>query len=332
MTDNQSFKPELKSAKVTPTVPAPTVADAQYGNWFDRFAPDIARPFGHLARFDRPIGAWLLLFPCWWGQALAEVSIGRPYPNLWFLLLFLIGAFVMRGAGCTYNDFIDRDLDGRVARTAGRPIPSGRVTPFNALVFACVLSLIGLAVLVQFNSLTIALGVLSLLPVALYPFAKRVTNYPQVMLGLTFKWGALVGWTAITNSIGWPMALLYLGCILWTVGYDTIYAHQDTEDDALLGVKSTALTFGDKTYLWVGALYAGAWLFWFAAAHLAGARILTTTALAGVAGQMAWQIATLDIKNPTNCLQRFKSNRYIGWLFFIGLTLEMVLVNASFSP
>lgn len=314
-----------------PSVP-PSVPDAPAGNWFDHYAPDWARPYGHLARFDRPIGAWLLLFPCWWGQALAEVATGRAYPNPWFLLLFLIGAFVMRGAGCTYNDFVDRDLDGRVARTAGRPIPSGRVTPLNALIFAGVLSLIGFLVLIQFNGLTIALGILALLPVALYPYAKRYTNYPQVMLGLTFKWGAIVGWTAITGSLGWPMALLYLGSILWTVGYDTIYAHQDTEDDALLGIKSTALTFGDKTHLCVGGLYAGAWLFWFAAAMLAGAGILVTTALAAVAGQFAWQIATLDTAKPANCLQRFRSNRWVGWIFFIGLVLEMVLVNATRAP
>jgi 4-hydroxybenzoate polyprenyltransferase len=246
--------------------------------------------------------------------------------------LFLVGAFVMRGAGCTYNDFVDRDLDGRVVRTAGRPIPSGRVTPLNALIFAAVLALIGLLVLLQFNSLTIGLGILSLLPVALYPYAKRYTNYPQVMLGLTFKWGAIVGWTAITGRLGWPMLLLYFGSILWTVGYDTIYAHQDTEDDALLGIKSTALTFGGKTHLWVGGLYAGAWLLWFAASMVAGAGILVTTALACVAGQFAWQIATLDTSKPANCLQRFKSNRWVGWIFFLGLVLEMVLVNATRAP
>jgi 4-hydroxybenzoate polyprenyltransferase len=311
---------------------APSVPDAPAGNWFDRFAPDWALPYGHLARFDRPIGAWLLLFPCWWGQALAEVSLGRPYPNVWYLLLFLVGAVAMRGAGCTYNDFVDRDLDGRVARTAGRPIPSGRVTPLNALLFAGGLSLLGLLVLLQFNRLTIGLGVLSLMPVALYPFAKRYTHYPQVVLGLTFKWGALVGWTAIMGQLGWPMLLLYLGCILWTVGYDTIYAHQDTEDDALLGVKSTALTFGARSHVWIGGLYVGAWMFWFAAAHVAGAGILTTTALAAIAGQLAWQVATLNTQSPANCLQRFKSNRWVGWLFFIGLVLEMVLFNAFYSP
>jgi 4-hydroxybenzoate polyprenyltransferase len=320
------------SLKEGPQVVAPSVPDAPPGNWFDTYAPDWAKPYGHLARFDRPIGAWLLLFPCWWGQALAEVATERAYPNPWFLLLFLIGAFVMRGAGCTYNDFVDRDLDGRVARTAGRPIPSGRITPLNALIFACVLSLIGFVVLLQFNGLTIALGILSLVPVALYPYAKRVTNYPQLMLGLTFKWGALVGWTAVTGRLGWPMLLLYVGSVLWTVGYDTIYAHQDAEDDALLGVKSTALTFGVNTHVWLGGLYAGAWLFWFAAAMLAGGGILVTTALAGVAGQFAWQLATLDTSKPVNCLQRFRSNRWVGWLFFVGLVLEMVLVNATRAP
>ena len=308
------------------------VADAASSNWFDQVAPAWARPYGHLARFDRPIGAWLLLFPCWWSQALAEVSVGRLYPNPWYLALFAIGAFVMRGAGCTHNDIIDREYDKRVARTASRPIPSGQVTVLQAFLFAIGLSLVGLIVLLQFNRFTIVLGIASLGLIAAYPFAKRYTHWAQLMLGLTFKWGALVGWAAVTGSLGWPAVLLYFGAILWTIGYDTIYAHQDKEDDAVLGLKSTALLFGANTPLWVGGLYAGAWIFWYAACALAGASLLVIVALAGVAGQMAWQVSTLDITNAANCLQRFQSNRWIGWLFFLGLVAEMLLVNIARAP
>jgi 4-hydroxybenzoate polyprenyltransferase len=312
--------------------PETRVADARPTNWFDSVTPAWARPYGHLARFDRPIGAWLLLFPCWWSQALAEVSLGRSYPNFWYLALFLIGAFVMRGAGCTHNDIIDRDYDKRVARTASRPIPSGRVTVLQAFIFALALCAVGLLVLLQFNRFTILLGVASLGLVAIYPFAKRYTHWAQLMLGLTFKWGALVGWAAITGGLAWPAILLYIGAVLWTIGYDTIYAHQDKDDDAVIGLKSTALLFGDKTPVWVGGFYAGAWFFWFAAVSLVGVSLITVTALAAVAGQFAWQVATLDIKRPSNCFDRFYSNRYVGWLFFIGLVLEMLLVNTARGP
>ena len=308
------------------------MADAPAGNWFDAIAPGWAVPYGHLARFDRPIGAWLLLFPCWWSQALAEVSLGRTYPNVWFLLLFLIGAFVMRGAGCTHNDIVDREYDQRVARTASRPIPSGRVSVLQAFVFALLLSLIGLVVLVQFNGFTIGLGIASLLLVGAYPFAKRYTHWAQLMLGLTFKWGALVGWSAITGGLGLAAIMLYIGSVLWTIGYDTLYAHQDKEDDSLLDLKSTALLFGERTHLAVGGFYAGAWLFWFVAVSMAGGGLLVVAALCLVALQMAWQIATLDIAKPDNCLLRFQSNRYVGWLFFIGLVAEMLLVNSASAP
>lgn len=317
---------------LAPTPQDARVADAAPTNWFDQVAPRWAIPYGHLARFDRPIGAWLLLFPCWWGQALAEVKVGHTYPNVWYLLLFLIGAFVMRGAGCTHNDIVDRDYDKRVARTASRPIPSGRVSVLQALVWAIALSLVGLAVLLQFNRYTIVLGISSLLLVAVYPFAKRYTHWAQLVLGLTFKWGALVGWTAIAGNLAWPSIILYAGSVLWTIGYDTLYAHQDKEDDALLDLKSTALLFAEKTHWIVGGFYAVAWICWFAAAHLAGAGIITNTALALVALHFAWQLATLDIAEPDNCLYRFKSNRVVGWIFFLGLVLEMLLVNSARGP
>ena len=319
--------PQPSVAAIAKNTP-PRVADAAGDNWFDRVTPAALRPFGHLARFDRPSGAWLLLFPCWWGQTLGEVSLGRAYPNLWHLVLFLIGAFVMRGAGCAYNDIIDRDFDAKVERTRSRPIPSGQVTPLQALLFACTLSVVGLLVLIQFNSFTIWLSIASLALVAAYPFAKRLTNWAQLVLGFTFKWGALVGFSAATGGLGWPALWLYAGCIAWTVGYDTIYAHQDSRDDAVIGLRSTALRFGNDTGTWLSCLYAAAVMCWLIAALAASASWPVFVALLLVALQMVWQIATLDTKNPANCLERFKSNRIVGWLFFLGLVVDLVLVQA----
>lgn len=299
--------------------------DAPPGNWVDRWAPAAWLPFAKLARFDRPIGAWLLLFPCWWSQVLAELAQGRAYPSPWFLLLFLIGAFVMRGAGCAYNDIVDRDVDGKVARTAGRPIPSGQVTVKQAVAFTIGLGLVGLAVLVQFNWPTIVLGASSLLLVAAYPFFKRFTYWPQVMLGLTFKWGALVGWSAVAGRVELPALLLYAGSVLWTIGYDTIYAHQDKEDDLMAGLKSTALRFGNDTKPWVCGFYAGAMLLWAAASLLAGAGAVLLLALAIAGGILAWQVMTLDISDSANCLKRFKANREVGWLFFGGVVAQMLI-------
>jgi 4-hydroxybenzoate polyprenyltransferase len=307
------------------TASADTVPDAPAGNWVDRWAPAAAKPYLRLARFDRPIGAWLLLFPAWWSQALAELSLGRPYPNLWYLLLFLVGAFVMRGAGCTYNDIVDRDYDARVARTAARPIPSGQVSVPAAFAFLVLLCLVGLVVLLQFNWFTVGLGASSLLLIAVYPFAKRFTFWPQAVLGLTFKWGALVGWAAITGSLALPALVLYAGSVLWTIGYDTIYAHQDKEDDALVGLKSTALRFGEATPRWLTGFYAGAVVLWGAAGLLAGGGIVFLLALALVAGQLAWQVRTLNIDDAGNCLTRFKSNRLTGWLLVAGLAGDMAL-------
>ncbi|HZT49127.1 MAG TPA: 4-hydroxybenzoate octaprenyltransferase [Hyphomicrobiaceae bacterium] len=306
-----------------PIGPSATVPDAAPGNWVDRVAPARWRPYLRLARFDRPIGAWLLLFPCWWAQALAELSLGHAYPDPWYLALFFAGAFVMRGAGCTYNDIVDKDYDASVARTAARPIPSGQVSVSEALLFLVVLCLVGLVVLVQLNLFTIVLGASSLLLVAAYPFAKRFTYWPQVMLGLTFKWGALVGWSAITGSLGWAPLALYAGSILWTVGYDTIYAHQDKQDDLLAGLKSTALKLGEATPRWLVGFYAGAVLLWGLAGALAGARGAFFLSLAVAAVQMAWQVATLDMADPRNCLVRFKSNRLVGWILLLGLVADM---------
>jgi 4-hydroxybenzoate polyprenyltransferase len=302
-----------------------TLPDASPGNWVDRHAPAAIRPYLQLARFDRPIGSWLLLFPCWWSLALAELHRGRPYPNLWYLALFFVGAFVMRGAGCTYNDIVDRDYDRRVARTAMRPIASGAVSVRNALVWASCLSLIGLAVLLQFNRFTVILGMGSLVLIAVYPFMKRFTYWPQLVLGLTFKWGALVGWAAVFGAIDPAALVLYAGCVLWTIGYDTIYAHQDRQDDALLGLRSTALKFGDQTRNWVGGFYGFAVLLWAIAAILAGAHLVFFLALALVTLQLAWQVSTLDTDSPANCLRRFRSNKDVGWAIFLGLVADMAV-------
>jgi 4-hydroxybenzoate polyprenyltransferase len=301
------------------------IADAAPSNWVDRWAPASWRRYLRLGRFDRPIGAWLLLFPCWWSQTLAQIASGEPFPNFRYLVLFAIGAFAMRASGCAYNDYVDRDIDGKVQRTANRPIPSGQISPEEALTFVAMMAFVGLAVLVNFNWFTIWLAISSLLIVLAYPFAKRIMSYPQLVLGLAFNWGALVGWAAIKGSIGWPALALYAGCVLWTVGYDTIYAHQDKEDDALLGLGSTAIRFGDNTVSFVGAMYGLAAILWLVAGALAGAHLVYFLAVALVFLQMSWQVASLDISDPANCLRRFKSNRDVGLAVFLGLLADMSL-------
>lgn len=301
------------------------VADAPHANWVDRYAPRFVQPYLRLGRFDRPIGTWLLLFPCWWSLTLAELGTGKPYPRLDYLALFAIGALAMRAAGCAFNDFIDRDIDAKVQRTASRPIPSGQVPPAAALVFVAVMSLVGLAVLLEFNRFTIGLAIASLALVLVYPFAKRFTAYPQLVLGLAFNWGALVGWASIKGTIGLPAVILYIGCVLWTVGYDTIYAHQDRADDAQLGIGSTALRFGDDTVSYVGALYGSAVVLWLLAGAVAGTHLIYFLALTLVFLQMSWQVATLDTADPANCLRRFRSNRDVGVAVFLGLVFDMTL-------
>lgn len=277
-----------------------------------------------LARVDRPIGSWLLLFPCWWSLALAELSRGQVIPNPTYLLLFVIGAFVMRGAGCTWNDIIDRDIDAKVARTANRPVASGAISVPAAVVFACVLSLIGLAVLLNFNRYTIGLAIASLGLVLIYPFAKRFTYWPQLVLGLGFNWGALVGWTAITGALAPAPIVLYAGAVSWTLGYDTIYAHQDRGDDLKAGVKSTALRFGETSAVWISGFYALALGLWAAAGYLAGARSFFFVGLALAAAHFVWQVRTLNINDAKNCLVRFKSNRTIGIVIFLGICAELL--------
>jgi 4-hydroxybenzoate polyprenyltransferase len=307
----------------------PRVADAPPANWADRFAPRFAKPYVRLARLDRPIGVWLLLLPCWWGVGLAETALGQPYPSPRLLLLFALGALLMRASGCAYNDWVDRDYDAKVARTAARPIPSGEVAPGAALAFAAACALLGLMVLIQFNAFTIGLGAASLVLVAVYPFLKRLTYWPQIVLGLAFNWGGLVGWSAVTGSLALPAVLLYGGSVLWTIGYDTIYAHQDKEDDLLLGLKSTAIRFGDDTPTWVGALYAGAVALWLLAGTLAGTHLVFFAAVVLAALQMAWQVTTLDITNAQSCLRRFRSNRDVGLAIFFALAADMIFFGRA---
>jgi 4-hydroxybenzoate polyprenyltransferase len=299
------------------------VADST-GNWVDGVAPAWARPYLRLARLDRPIGSWLLLMPCWWSVGLAAVHAGSQV-NVWHLLLFFIGAFAMRGAGCTWNDIVDRDLDARVERTRSRPIPSGQVTVASAAAFLLLQALVGLAVLLQFNRFTIYVGFASLVVVAIYPFMKRITYWPQIVLGLAFSWGALMGWPATFARLDLPALLLYAGAISWVIGYDTIYAHQDREDDALIGIKSTALLFRERTKPMLALFYALAVALIALAGWSAGAGLLFALGLLAFATHLAWQIARLDVDDPIDCLVVFKSNRDAGLILFAGLVLDAAL-------
>ncbi len=301
-----------------------SVADAT-GNWVDTLAPVRLRPYLRLARLDRPIGSWLLLLPCWWSSALAAVAAGARAPSIAHLVLFFVGAFAMRGAGCTWNDIVDRNLDAAVERTASRPIPSGQVSVVQAALFLGLLALIGLAVLIAFNGFTIALGIASLAIVAVYPFMKRITYWPQIVLGLAFSWGALMGWAAAFGSLAAPPLLLYAGSISWVIGYDTIYAHQDREDDALIGIKSTALLFGERTKPMLALFYALAVLLLAAAGFAAGAGIVFALGLGAFAAHLSWQIVRLDIADPDNCLAVFKSDRDAGLILFVALLLDAAL-------
>ncbi|HVY00998.1 MAG TPA: 4-hydroxybenzoate octaprenyltransferase [Pseudorhodoplanes sp.] len=300
------------------------VADST-GNWVDHRAPAAIRPYLRLARADRPIGSWLLLIPCWWSSALAAIADGQTAPRIWHLVLFAIGAVAMRGAGCTWNDLTDRDLDARVERTRSRPIPSGQVTPRQAFAFLVLQALIGLAVLLQFNAFAVATGIASLAIVAIYPFLKRVTYWPQIGLGLAFSWGALMGWAAAFGRLDPPALLLYAGSIAWVIAYDTIYAHQDREDDALIGIKSTAILFGSRTRLALAAFYGLAILLIGAAGWLAHVGLYFALGLAAFAAHLAWQVKQLDTADPALCLRLFKSNRDAGLLLFAGMLLDAAL-------
>jgi 4-hydroxybenzoate polyprenyltransferase len=306
----------------SPQTEAGAVADAQRGNWVDRHAPGWLKPYARLARWDRPIPLLLLFWPC--GFALALAAIANPTAGFdWSALaLFLVGAVAMRGAGCTFNDIVDKDIDLKVARTRSRPIPSGQVTRLQAAAFLVAQSLVGLTVLLQFNALTVALGLASLVLVAIYPFMKRVTWWPQFFLGLAFSYGALLGWTSQTAALSLPPIVLYIGCILWVIGYDTIYALQDVEDDALIGVKSTARLFGRRVRGMVALFYAGAVVLWAAAAFLTGAGLAFVFGMAAVVALLTWQVLTLDGQAAGNALMRFRANHWVGMALTAALLLE----------
>ena len=304
--------------------------DAAAGNWVDRLAPAWSRPWLKLGRFDRPIGAWLLMLPGWQAVALAGSSQNH-WPDLRLLALMAVGALVMRGAGCAYNDIVDREVDARVARTALRPIPSGQISLKQAWTYLAVLSLIGLAILLSLRPMAIALGVGSLLLVAAYPFMKRITWWPQAWLGLTFNWGALLGWAAVTGSVGWPALLLYASGLFWTLGYDTIYAVQDMEDDALVGVKSSALRLGHHAPIAVLAFYVLAVALALAAAAFAHLGPLFLPLAGLYALHLSWQASRLDIHDGALALRLFRSNREAGVILFLAMIAGLWRHGAAFT-
>lgn len=289
-----------------------------------RLAPAWAIPYVQLARIDRPIGWWLLLLPCWESSALASAVAGQG-PHVLHLLLFLIGAIAMRGAGSTYNDLVDREIDAKVERTRGRPLPSGRVTPAQAKVFLLLQCLVGLAVLVSFNRFAIATGFASVLIVLAYPFMKRVTSWPQAVLGLAFAWGGLMGWAAVFGALALPAFLVYAAAIFWTIGYDTIYALQDIRDDAIAGVRSTARLFGASVRPAVGLMYALSVALAAAAVFASGVSPIAYAGVAAYAAHLAWQVASIAPGDKDRALRLFRSNRDAGLLLFAGLLAAALL-------
>ena len=296
-------------------------SDIPKGGWLDRYVPSDARPYARLARLDRAIGTWLLLFPCWWGIAMASEG----WPSLWLMILFGIGAVLMRGAGCTYNDIVDREFDAKVARTADRPIPSGGVSVRQAIVFLAAQALIAFVILLQLGSVAIWLGVLSLVLVFTYPLMKRITWWPQFFLGLAFNWGALMGPAAVLHAVPDWAFVLYAGGIAWTLGYDTIYAHQDKEDDALIGVKSSARRLGDRTRPALFVFYGIAVVLFGIAGRMAGLSSPYYALLGAGAVQLMWQAARIDYNDPVDCLAMFKSNRLFGWLMLAACVAGRVI-------
>lgn len=319
-------KPDLKSDG--------RVADATDKNWVDRFAPTGIRPLLRLSRADRPAGTWLLLLPCWWGLLLAAAT--EPSPpvgtTVWIFFACAIGAFLMRGAGCTWNDITDRKFDAKVARTRSRPIPSGQISAKGAAVWMIIQALVAFCILMTFNTAAIVLGIVSLLPVVVYPFAKRFTWWPQVFLGIAFNWGALLGWVALSGSLGWPPVILYLAGISWTLFYDTIYAHQDSDDDALIGVKSTARLFGENSKSWLYGFFVLSVLLMGLAIVLALAENASYAAMAAAlvgawafGWHLVWQLRLLDINNPDICLKLFRANRDSGLIVVLFFAIAVIL-------
>ncbi|MDP7185959.1 MAG: 4-hydroxybenzoate octaprenyltransferase [Paracoccaceae bacterium] len=312
--------------------PKGQVSDAVRGNWVDHLAPDWTRPYLRLSRADRPIGTWLLLLPCWWGLFLSAAQQGRfGWDGLWIMVGSGAGAWLMRGAGCTWNDITDRHFDGQVERTKSRPIPSGQVSAKQAAVWMVLQSLAALLILLTFNKNAILLGFVSLVPVAIYPFAKRFTYWPQVFLGIAFNWGALLAWTAHSGSLGWPAVLLYLAGLSWTLFYDTIYAHQDKEDDVMIGVKSTALLFGKDTPKWMLRFLVITVLLMLAAILIAliGASPIALIVAIGapwaLGWHLVWQLRKLDIDDGDGLLMLFRANRNAGLLPVLFFAAAVIL-------
>lgn len=301
--------------------PSEEFSDIPRGTWIDKFLPKIVRPYCRLARLDRPIGTWLLLIPCWWGFALASPS----WPDWRMGSLFALGAVLMRGAGCTLNDLADRHFDAKVARTYNRPLANGDISVVGGVIFLGVQLILALLVLVQFNSFAIKLGVTSILLVFIYPFMKRFTYWPQFWLGLTFNWGALLGWSAVRGELSLAPWFLYIAGVFWTLGYDTIYAHQDKEDDLFVGVKSSALALGSSTKPWLILFYMVAIFMLGAGGYQAELRWQFWVCLFIGALHFCWQVNSLDIHNPSNCLSKFKSNRDFGFIILAGIVAAQFL-------
>ncbi len=330
-------RPKETAQGVTPMADSP-IRDAA-GNWVDTTAPAAIRPYLRLMRLDRPIGAWLLLWPCFWSVAIAAREAptgwrwavtgaganGEGLPDPILLVLFLIGAFAMRAAGCVWNDIVDRDIDAKVERTASRPLASGVVSVRGAVTLLVGLLLVGLTVLLTFNTFAVGLGFASMVIVAMYPFAKRVTFWPQAILGLAFSWGALMGWAAFTGELGLAPIVLYLGCVAWVIGYDTIYALQDVDDDAMLGLKSTALKFGANVKRWLAGFYAVAFACFCLAAWLASVPTLPFSALAiAAAMHLAWQVVDLKPADGTDAHSKFRSNHTFGLIVFAAIVVANI--------
>lgn len=302
------------------------IADAAQHNWVDQFAPQPVKPYLKLARWDRPTGFWLLFWPA--AHSLGMAMMAKTFKFTGFdwasIGLLFVGAVAMRGAGCTLNDIVDKDIDARVARTQCRPLPAGDIGLMQAWLFLSLQCLVGLLVLIQFNDFTQLIALASLGLVAIYPFMKRITYWPQFFLGLCFGWGSLLGWAIVFGNLSLPALLLYVGTVSWIIGYDTIYALQDIEDDALIGVRSTALLFGDKVRWAVGCCYLTTILFWGWAGFIAGGGVFFQLGLAGVAGALTAQIWFLCAHSSIGPLRLFKANHWVGALFFMVLYIEFV--------
>jgi 4-hydroxybenzoate polyprenyltransferase len=297
-------------------------SDITSRSWVDAYVPIYMRPYFKLARYDRPIGMWLLLFPSLWGLAFAGASL----PPSKYLFLYCIGAILMRGAGCTYNDIVDQKYDQQVNRTRTRPLVMGEINLWQALIFLVLQLVLAFCILLLLPKLTIVLGTISVLLVMIYPWMKRFTYWPQAFLGITFNWGILMGWSTITGRISWASISLYLGGIFWTIGYDTIYAHQDKHDDALIGVKSTALKFANHSRLFIALCYTITLISFYIAGNITHQPWFYNLGIGVILLHFVWQIFTVDLETPAECLRKFKSNKWIGGVLLATILGSKLLI------